>query len=317
MFPALAVKFLAVLKPAFLSSDGRVRPTWRAILFVPLFVILAFPIVFVTAAVLGPDAVTREITLQMLVQGIAMLAGSLGAAWILLRVLDHRHFRSVGLWFFPGWGRDLLLGLALGAGMNSVVVVVLLFSGHIRLTFAGLPPGELFIGLGWNLLAVTIAATAEEALFRGYFFQRLVEGPGAIAAVLVLSVLFGAVHMGNPNVSWIAVANTILLGAFIAVLYLRTRALWMATGFHIAWNYVMAAVYSIPVSGFRLPWQPFEAEIQGAGWLSGGSYGPEGSVLTTVVGVAGVIWLLKASWLRVSPEQQRELEPHPIERVES
>lgn len=72
----------------------------------------------------------------------------------------------------------------------------------------------------------------------------------------------------------------------------------------------MAAVYSVPVSGFNLTHKIFEVETTGPDWLSGGGFGPEGSVLTTIAGVAGLVWLSRTTLLGVSPEHQTALEWH-------
>ena len=77
---------------------------------------------------------------------------------------------------------------------------------------------------------------AEELMFRGYPFQRLVEAIGAGGAIVVFSVLFGVVHLMNPGANPWGLLNTVVIGVVLSVAYLRTRALWLPWGIHFAWN---------------------------------------------------------------------------------
>ena len=124
---------------------------------------------------------------------------------------------------------------------------------------------------------------AEEVAFRGYPFQRLVEGIGPAGGIIVLSVFFGAIHLGNPHVSLWGFLNTIEIGAFFAMAYLRTRSLWMPWGIHFGWNLTLGMGFGLPVSGLN----DFAVAVQGTAegplWLTGGSYGIEASLTGTVV----------------------------------
>ena len=210
----------------FLSADLRLRPIWRALLFLPLFVLLAIPLVIVSTLVAGPDRVQDNQEVGFIVQGVVLTVAPLLAGWILLRLLDRRSFRTLGLWFYDGWGRELLWGLAGGLGLMSVLVGALVALGQVHLSFASLDARSVLLGLGWNVVVFLGAAAGEEILFRGYPFQRLVESWGAFAAVFVLSALFGWGHLSNPSATPLSTANTVLMGILLALTYLKTRALW-------------------------------------------------------------------------------------------
>lgn len=300
----------------FLASDGRLRATWRAVLFLPLFVVSLLALGFVLVAVVGTDSLQGSFEVGALWGGVIEVAGALAVSWLLLRAIDQRSFRTLGIWFYSDWGRELGLGFLFGVILNSLVVAGLVLSGQVRLSWAGLDPAAVLQALAWNLLVLTFAAAAEELLFRGYPFQRLVEGWGQVWPVLVLSAFFGAAHMGNPAATILSTVNVVLAGVLLALAYLRTRALWFPIGLHISWNYVMAAVYSLPVSGYVLEQKPLDYEVVGPEWLSGGGFGPEGSVLATAVLLGAVGWLARTRRISVSLEHQRELELHPIGDIE-
>jgi hypothetical protein len=153
-------------------------------------------------------------------------------------------------------------------------------------------------------LLLMVAAADEELVFRGYPFQRLVEVAGPVAAVVVASALFGAAHLRNPFQSWISTLNTALVGVMLAICYLRTRALWLPLGIHFAWNFVQGYVLGLPVSGVAFPRAIFQTKISGPSWLSGGAYGPEGSILCLSVIAAGTVYFFVSRRICTASEMQ-------------
>jgi hypothetical protein len=160
-----------------------------------------------------------------------------------------------------------------------------------------------------SLWFFTVPAASEEAFMRGYFFQALAESWGGPWALGVTSVLFGALHLGNPNTSWVGLANIVVAGLFLGVVYWKTASLWWATGVHLGWNWVHGFLADLPVSGLELIDAPLlEPITPGPVWVTGGAFGPEGSVVTTGVLALTTIWIWKASWL--GPGQKaREVRP--------
>jgi membrane protease YdiL (CAAX protease family) len=153
------------------------------------------------------------------------------------------------------------------------------------------------------LIFVMLAATFEELAFRGYAFQRLIEALGPVAATLLSSLLFGLAHYQNPQATLLGALNTALAGVVLALAYLRTRGLWMPIGLHIGWNVLLGIVFAFPVSGYRLAATGLEARLAGPAWLTGGGFGPEGSVVLTVVAALAVLVLGRLRGLAASPGQ--------------
>jgi len=185
--------------------------------------------------------------------------------------------------------RQFLLGLSLGGGLMSLE-----FSGEaIGATLSAqvaLNRGSLLRLLAIAVLLIA-GALMEELSFRGYPFQRLVESVGPIPAVAVLSILFGWVHLSNPEsgglVSW-SFCNTIAVGILLAVLFLRSRTLWMPLGFHFGWNFFQGCVFGLPVSGITYLSPVVRTQAVGPVWLTGGAYGPEASALCTALTLAAL-----------------------------
>ena len=145
------------------------------------------------------------------------------------------------------------------------------------------------------LLVLLLGALAEELMFRGYPFQHLEQGIGAIGAITVFSVMFGAVHLANPGASLWGLINTILIGVLLSISYLRTRALWLPWGIHFGWNFALGFLFGLPVSGLRLFNVVVRTTASGPNWITGGSYGLEGSATAVVVILMGVVDSLEAT----------------------
>jgi hypothetical protein len=118
-------------------------------------------------------------------------------------------------------------------------------------------------------------------------------------ALWVTSIVFGALHLGNPNTSALGLANIVVAGLFLGVIYWKTASLWWATGAHLGWNWGHGFLADLPVSGLELIDAPLlEPALAGPAWVTGGAFGPEGSLVTTAVLALATIWIWRAPWLR-------------------
>jgi membrane protease YdiL (CAAX protease family) len=204
---------------------------------------------------------------------------------LLLRLVEKRPASDLGFAVDLEAGPEFGLGTLVGILALVLACVVLLIVGGLR--FAE-DSGDWRIwgaSVLTSLIFLAVPAAAEEALFRGYPFQKLVEGFGAPAATLVASAAFAIAHARNPAVNGFALFNIFLAGVVLSVAYLRTKSLWYATGVHLGWNWAMAGLLDLPVSGLELFDVPlYEPLDRGPAWLTGGAFGPE-------AGLAGVIGL--------------------------
>lgn len=239
-----------------------------------------------------------------LLANLLLLPALLGIFKLLTGVFDGKPLGSVGLAFCGGWIRELGIGLGLGAAMILLVAGLERLLGLANFVWSASSPGRLLLAGGLSCLLLFLAATNEELMFRGYPFQRLIDSLGPAGAVAVTSALFGLVHLGNPSPGWISTLNTMLVGLPLAVAYLRTRALWLPTGIHFAWNFFQGYGLGLPVSGIALPVTVLRAEVHGEAWLTGGNYGPEGGVLATGVIFASTVYLVFSKSIYMSEEMK-------------
>lgn len=223
----------------------------------------------------------------------ATLAAALLVAALLLRVLDHRPFTAVGLAPSRQVHRELGIGLLAGVAPQLLIILLLFAVGAARYT------GQAGSMAGWGgnvlraLAVLTVAAAAEEAVYRGYGFQALVRGLGLWPTLLVTSALFALAHGGNPSVTPFALINIFLAGIVLGLAYMKTLSLWLVTALHVGWNWSMASLLDLPVSGLTVFDTPlYEPAVGGPEWLTGGAFGPEGGLL----GSAGLLLALVIAW---------------------
>lgn len=207
-----------------------------------------------------------------------------------LRIYENLTLPDAGLRWNTTSTRHLLFGLAGGAGAALIVLVCLLVTGSAQLVRTGkFDAGSIvFVTV---LLAAGVAG--EELMFRGYGFQYVAARVGEWATVLPCGILFGIAHMGNQNVTMLAVFNTAAWGILLGYAFLRSRDLWLPMGIHFGWNW-MLPMLGANLSGFTMQVTGLQLQVDVKAPLSGGAYGPEGSVLTTLVVFAVAYYLHRA-----------------------
>ena len=215
--------------------------------------------------------------------------------------MEGRRRRCASSWP-PRWEPWRVLGLWLA-------LVLALPASLAAVQYAGISP-DLSRGPAWwplppyLLLPVLLAAFIlqgglEELIIRGYIYHTLRDRWRPWISALGSSTLFALLHLGNPDVSASALLNIVLAGMVLAALVERTGSLWSATLAHGAWNFAVACLLSVPVSGVRI-FHLLNVTITGEPGLTGDGFGPEGSWLLTAIGVVLTAFLWRGLWRRPS-----------------
>ncbi len=226
----------------------------------------------------------------------------------MIRFVDHIPVATYGVGFHEAWARDLGIGLAVSALMLG-------FYGGFSAGLGGLNvEATLHDGGFWapwilTVLVLTVSAANEEFLFRGYPLQVLMVAIGPWPAILVMSSLFGLGHYLNPNATSVGTLNTFLAGILLCLAYVRTRSLWFPYGIHVGWNLAIGPILGFPVSGITMR-SFWISEGQGADWLMGGAYGPEGGILGTGVMLSAILAVMSTGKVSISPTQRSLLDAH-------
>jgi membrane protease YdiL (CAAX protease family) len=228
------------------------------------------------------------------------LLSAVFANWLTLRIYEDRHVVDIGLWANRISAENLVLGLAGGAGSAALVLLPPLLTGAAHLTPT--PADQPTVGqIVFVSILLAVGSVGEEVLFHGYGFQDLLATVGPWAAVVPVGVVFALAHRSNPGATWFSTANTAGFGILFGYAYLRSRDLWLPIGLHFGWNFTLP-LFGVNVSGLIMKVTGYEMSWTAGSLWSGGEYGPEASILTSVVLIALFVYLYKAPIRRqVSP----------------
>lgn len=266
------------------DEQGRLRNGWWILVFMAVFIASQFPY----------RVVSRE--LQHLSANRAWLSPLpvfflLLVTWICMR-LRRQPLSAIGLQFNRTWLRQASVGVAFGGAQMLAAVALIVGIGGVRFS---LDPAAGFDVLAAGTWAFAWAALLEELLFRGFVFQRLIDGIGAPIALLVMGAVFAAAHLGNPGMQgateiW-ATIDLVLAGILLGLAYLRTGSLALPLGMHFGWNWFQGTVLGFDVSGLHQAGWLLPHLLDKPQWLSGGVFGPEASVFAVVVDSLGILLL--------------------------
>jgi hypothetical protein len=228
----------------------------------------------------------------LVVATLGTFAAAAVANSIVLRIYERGQLADIGLEWTVASRRNLAVGVLGGLGAALVVLVLPLL---IRIADLVPVPNEHFQWPAALFVSIVLlfGAVGEEMLFRGYMFQVLVKAIGPFATILPMSVLFGLAHSDNLNFTWLALLNTVLWGVVLGYAFLLSGDLWLPIGLHFGWNWTLPwfganlSGFTMGVTGYSMHWKVGEL------W-SGGAYGPEGGLLTSVTVVAVFFYLQRA-----------------------
>ena len=259
----------------FLSpNEPRLRAGWRLLLQTILLVLFG-AVVSIASTFLGP--LNGSLLWSQILNFIIIT----GSVYIARRWLDKRSFESLGLKL----DRHTLLDVLAGVGITFVQMgfIYILMLGLGWLTFEGFawqfdPINVVISSVITFFIAFIFAGWDEELLSRGYQLQTIASGLNLFWGVIISSVVFGFLHLGNPNATWVSAVGIFFAGVYLAYGYLRTRQLWLSIGLHIGWNFFEGVVFGFPVSGLDI-YALTRIKVHGPELWTGGAFGPEAGLI--------------------------------------
>ena len=293
----------------FFNCVGRLRSGWRFCIFGTLFFALTTVLATLAKAIFDVFGKATEFTVSprigFISSSLVLLISAICAGWICAKGIEGLPFTSLG-WSLRGrWWFDFGWGIAFGAGSLLLATGISALIGGVRFVVNPADFTEISQTILLSALVFALGAAAEEALFRGYPLQTLARARLAWVAILLTSLFFSLAHADNQNVTNFGLINTALAGIWFVVAYLKTRNLWFPFGVHWAWNWTMAAILGLPVSGItQITPQPILRGIDaGPNWLTGGQYGIEGGAACTIALVASTVLI----WFAPFPKPTEEM----------
>ena len=206
--------------------------------------------------------------------------------WV--KVIEKNSLSTLGF-VKKNWLKYLGWGILLSLLQMGVIALVYQVSGigSFELNELSLEPILFILGLFpfWLLQGGT-----EEVATRGWLLTRIAARTNLPLAIAISSSLFGILHLGNSGVTFLSVLNIILDGVLAGLLFIYTDSIWLVVAQHGTWNYVQGNLLGFQVSGTGADASIFSFTMgDGPDWLTGGEFGAEGSIITTLVLLLSVL----------------------------
>lgn len=196
----------------------------------------------------------------------------------LVRVMERRPANEVS---FRTGLPTLFVGILIGSAVIGATFLILWTLG-----MAEISGGTGLTGIERELLALMVTTMVEELLFRVILFGILEAIAGSLVAILISTAAFGMAHFANPGATPFAIfALSVEMGVMLALAYMLTRNIWIAVGIHAGWNFTQSFVLGAQNSGQEHPHSYFDTTFTGPDYLTGGSFGLEGSVVSLALSV--------------------------------
>jgi membrane protease YdiL (CAAX protease family) len=241
------------------------------------------------------QSLLRPLPLEQTFWGLALWSGivvfvALASYIAFVRITERRSASELAA------GRalpELAAGVGIGAGLFAATIAVMALLGYYTITGMN----------SWSVIFPALAGAissgvVEELLFRGMLFRNFEETLGTWFSLLLTALLFGILHLLNPNATILAgIAVMLEAGVLLAAAYLATRRLWLPIGIHFAWNFTQGGIFGATVSGNQTRGL-FISTLSGPELLTGGSFGPEASIIAVVICLIAAIWLLRRAMVK-------------------
>lgn len=215
------------------------------------------------------------------IMSFGMSIAALGISYLFRKYLDRLPTTTIGLSGFNPF-LEILKGASWAIVIQTLVLIILLLVNAVGLATTNFDWTEQ---LGF-LLFFLFVSIFEEVVFRGYLTSLLADSLHFIPALIISSLLFGLVHVGNADFTWLGFSSIFLGGYLLGLLFLKYQNLYLPIGMHWLWNYYQGNILGFDVSGIDTP-SFLQQNLMGPDWLTGGEFGLEGSALTI-----GLLFLL-------------------------
>lgn len=251
--------------------------------FIMLFMAGVFEVVSLSIFKSGNGYITIGST-------VAMILNVIVSAFVMCKISKIK-FQDLG-WHREGAIKEIFQGVVIGLAAISSVALLIFMLGGIKFEYIFTTKSISPMILGF--IFFMFQGTFEELVMRSYLMPNFANVMGDKWSIIITSILFSVLHFANPGITVIPIINLVLFGIVFAALYYKTGSLWVCGISHGVWNYTMAYVYGAEVSGALMGSAVLHSIPQaGKDFISGGKFGYEGGIVTTIVGIILIILIFK------------------------
>ncbi len=223
----------------------------------------------VAAKLLGLTGLDKDY--RNLIKGIVASVAVIIAYKLFYRKIENRDVSEISS---KGIVKNLMLGTVIGVMLQSLTALVIYLNNGFHVIAVN-PVSFIIIPL---TVAFTVAIF-EEILIRGIIFRIVEEKLGSYISLILSAIIFGALHLMNPESSFISAACVVVEGGLLlGAAYIFARNLWLPIAIHFAWNFMQSGIFGAITSGNEQTNSLFTTKITGPTLITGGAFGPEGTI---------------------------------------
>lgn len=268
---------------------------------------LALEMIFTIITLIIAVAITQQEqpTIPMCISLYGTLGGIFGTWWIIRG--QKWKGPEVGVLFNKQTLKEYFLGAGLALIMLVLSIVPAFVAKQATFSYANLTSADWLM---WGVYGIgfVIQSFSEEYLCRGLIMKRLNQRYNIWWSVFIQAAIFMLLHAGNPGMGVIPYVNLLLWGIIFGQVVLLTDNLMLASGLHWLWNFAQGCIFGIKVSGLDGMTTILNCEMNGHHMLTGGDFGIEGTISTTIVSVM-IIAMLSSKMVKVIRAKSTSSEP--------
>ena len=204
--------------------------------------------------------------------------------------VEKRPIRTLGF-YKENFLSALFKGYGLGLSLFILTLAGLVVLGQYQFDSIHLDTYSLAFTL-FTIPFWILQGTTEELVTRAWLIPQLAKRTNLKVAIIISSSLFTLLHLGNPGITFLSAIDLFLFGVAMSLYLLKTDTIWGIGGIHGAWNFAQGNLFGVLVSGQSSGTSIMKFTPQGnQDWLSGGSFGIEGSIMTSLVLLLLIVYL--------------------------
>jgi len=273
------------LKPVF--------PLWvRIVLILLAYTIVAglFQVIgmYITGVPIDDLEALENLTMnQLLVTQVLSAIATVLVVYLFRRYMDKKSMHSLGF-SLAHRGADIFWAMVLAFVMIAGATLVLYLLGYIELVVNDFS----LVTLSMSLLLFVSVSLSEEVLIRGYILNNLMTSMNKYMALVLSATIFTLFHLFNLHLSVLSVVNLFIAGILLGTAYIYTKNLWFSISLHTFWNFFQGSIFGYPVSGQKVDSILQLKYIENNTIITGGDFGFEGSILSTIVTVVLILTII-------------------------
>ncbi|MFD1603354.1 CPBP family intramembrane glutamic endopeptidase [Flavobacterium artemisiae] len=248
----------------------------------PVTKIILALLAFMAVIIIGQQVASKLLALTDLDKNIRNVLKGLfvSSAGILTYILFFKKYEKRAITEFStnGLFKNVFSGISIGFILQSLIILIMYLNGNYSIITLN-PVSYIII----PFIIMFTVAIIEEILVRGIILRIMEEKLGTYISLSFSSILFGVLHLANPHTTLISSLCITAAGFLMGAAFIYSRNLWFPIALHFAWNFTQSGIYGAITSGNEQTGSLVNANIQGPEIMTGGEFGPEGSIQATLL----------------------------------